>query len=347
MQRITLAFACCLIPAGLIAATSAPNPDGLSQAELQEAFQVLRTQFIGAQTLDYDTINRAALDGLLERLGQGAELVGASPPKSVPPKNAVRFHAELLPGKVAYLRFADYSVAEVEKFEKEMNRFHDAKAEFLILDLRVPQPKAELEATARFLDRFVAPDTMLFRVVRPSEKTPRLFISRQADQRWKGPIMLLMDRDTCGAGELIAATILRNYPAFSIGESTLGRTVEYQQIALNDKVSLRFAAAEILLADDQSLFGKGIKPVYQVNQASEVKDRVFEATAQAPLQKYVFEQFRPRLNEAALVHDTDPELDYHLARARGETTPYDVVPLLDKVIQRAVDLAVTLQRTVR
>lgn len=347
MQRITLAFACCLIPAGLIAATSAPNPDGLSQAELQEAFQVLRTQFIGAQTLDYDTINRAALDGLLERLGQGAELVGASPPKSVPSKNAVRFHAELLPGKVAYLRFAEYSVAEVEKFEKEMNRFHDAKAEFLILDLRVPQPMAELDAAARFLDRFVAPDTMLFRVVRPSEKTPRLFISRQAAQRWKGPIMLLMDKDTCGAGELIAATVLRNYPAFSIGESTLGRTAEYQQIALNDKVSLRFAAAEILLADDQSLFGKGIKPVYQVTQASEVKDRVFEATAQAPLQKYVFEQFRPRLNEAALVHDTDPELDYHLARARGETTPYDVVPLLDKVIQRAVDLAITLQRTVR
>jgi hypothetical protein len=63
------------------------------------------------------------------------------------------------------------------------------------------------------------------------------------------------------------------------------------------------------------------------------------------LARHVFEQARPRLNEAALVHNTNPELEYHLARARGETTAYDSLPLVDKVLQRAVDLIVTLRET--
>ncbi len=345
MSRPTVAFAALLLAGSLVAAEPVPSPDALSQADLQEAFKVLRTQFIGAGALDYDTINRSALDGLLERLGQGAELVAAKPAKADEPETAPKFHAELLREKLGYLRLAEYSAAEMAKVETELNKFRDAKAEFLILDLRVPQAKADLEATARFLDRFVAPDTMLYRVVRPGEKTPQLYISKQAAQRWKGPILLLLDSETCGAGELIAATIQRNYPAFSIGEPTLGRTVEYQQVPLNEVVALRFASAEVLLPDDQSLFRKGIKPTYLVQQPLDLKHRVFDATGYGPLQKHVFEQSRPRLNEAALVNATDPELDYHLARARGETTPYDVVPLLDKVVQRAVDLVITLQRT--
>ncbi|MBU6299952.1 MAG: hypothetical protein KGS60_00230 [Verrucomicrobia bacterium] len=333
-----------LIATAALFAVPAPGPDSLSQAELQEAFKVLRTRFIGAGSLDYDTINRSALDGLLHRLGPGAELIPTQPAKEQAPKSAPGFHAELLAGKFAYLRPSAYSLEELGRFEKEMTGFHDAKADFLILDLRVPQPKASLEAAARMLDRFVAPDTMLFRVVSPSEKSPKLFISKQAAQRWKGPVLLLMDSETCGAAELMAAIILRNYPALSLGEPTPGRTVEYQQVPLNDAVALRYAAAEVVLADDQSLFGKGIKPVYEVKQPLEAKHRVFEATVHKPLRSYVFEHSRPRLNEAALVHDTDPELDYHLARSRGETTPYDTVPLLDKVVQRAVDLAVTLRR---
>jgi len=340
---ISLILAACLA-GSLVAADPAPSADALSQAELQEAFKVLRSRFIRASILNYETLNRSALDGLLTRLGDGAELVpkkSAKAEEETPPP----FHAEILAPKLAYLRLAGYSNAELAKIEEAMSKFREAAADFLILDLRVPQPKPDLTATARFLDRFVPPDTMLYRIQHPGEKTPQLFISQQAPQRWKGPIILLLDSETSSAGELIAATILRNYPAFSIGEKTSGATVEYAEIALNESLSLRFAEAEILLPDDQSLFQKGITPTYVISQSLDLKHRVFDATGYGPLGSHVFEKSRPRLNEAALVHETDPELDYHLARARGETTPFDVIPLLDKVLQRAVDLVVTLRRT--
>lgn len=320
-----------------------PSADNLGQAELQEAFKILRTRFVRSSTLDYETLNRSALQGLLAHLGDGIELVPAKPTK-VEGALVVQFQAQVLAPKTGYLRLADYSTAELEKVETAMGKFRDASVEMLILDLRAQQAKPDLTAAARFLDRFVPPDTMLFRMQRPGEKAPKLYVSQQAAQRWKGGVILLIDGETCSAGELIAATILRYYPAFAIGETTPGRTVEYAEVALNGELSLRFADAEILLPDDSSLFQKGVAPTYVISQIMDQKHRVFDASAYGPLEKHVFEQSRPRLNEAALVHETDPELDYHLAHARGETTPFDVIPLQDKVLQRAIDLVITLRR---
>jgi hypothetical protein len=326
-----------------IFAAEKPGAESLGQPELQEAFKILRTRFVRSSTLNYDVLNQAALSGLLERLGDGASLVPAKPAKSEETQ-PVAFFGEVLAPKLGYLRLAEYSMEELTKIEATMAKFREAGVESLIIDLRVAHTDPDLTAASRFLDRFVPPDTMLFRIQRQNEKTPQLFISQQAPQRWKGGLILLIDGQTCSAGELIAATILRNYPAFAIGEQTPGRTVEYAQVPLNDHLALRFADAEILLPDDSSLFQKGIQPAYVVAQPMEQKQRVFEATAIGPLSKHVFETSRPRLNEAALVHETDPELDYHLAHARGETTPFDVIPLQDKVLQRAIDLVLALRR---
>jgi len=82
---------------------------------------------------------------------------------------------------------------------------------------------------------------MLYRIQHPGEKDAQLFISQQAPQRWKGPIILLIDSETSSAGELDRRDHLRNYPAFTIGEPTPGRTVQYNEVALNDSLSLRFA----------------------------------------------------------------------------------------------------------
>jgi hypothetical protein len=65
-------------------------------------------------------------------------------------------------------------------------------------------------------------------------------------------------------------------------------------------------------------------------------------TASILLGSYIFEQSCPRINEAALVHETDQELDCHLARSRGEVTEFDRVQLSDYVLQRTVDMPLAM-----
>ena len=71
---------------------------------------------------------------------------------------------------------------------------------------------------------------------------------------------------------------------------------------------------------------------------SEKKHAVFSATENEDLKNFVDDQQRPRMNEAALVAGTNPELGYFLAKSRGDATPYDEPPLQDRTLQQALDL---------
>ena len=57
-----------------------------------------------------------------------------------------------------------------------------------------------------------------------------------------------------------------------------------------------------------------------------------------PLADFVFDRVRPRMNEAALVAGTDPELDYYVAKSNGKQTSWDKPLFRDRVLRQAVDL---------
>lgn len=60
-----------------------------------------------------------------------------------------------------------------------------------------------------------------------------------------------------------------------------------------------------------------------------------------PLNDFLFQKQRPRMNEAALVSGTDPEIDYYLLLSQDKPTPWDRPPLQDRSLQQAVDLLET------
>lgn len=329
----------------LSAQTSAdPGVDQLDQPALQEAFRVLKSGYIRQDAFSYEEVNRAALDGLLRRLQFGAELVPAkrSAPEVQTP--APRFHTEMLPSQVAYARFQTFGPEELPKFDEWLGKFQaEETAKSLILDFRVPGDQPDLEAAARLLDRFVNPNVILFKVQRPGEDRPRLYVSQVTDVRWKGPLVILIDSECSRSAELVAAVLRRERGAFLVGSPTPGLTVEFDEVPLSESVHLRFAVAEIVLADDTSLFRRGLPPHFPVQMDAAKKHRIFAASAHAPLSTFLLDRARPRMNEAALVQETDPELDYYVARARGERTAYDQEPLQDTTLQRALDLLMTLE----
>jgi len=337
------------LPAALpAAAEERATVDELNQPALQEAFRVLKQHYIRPEAFSYEEINRAALDGLLRRLSYGAELVfpdsnSESEDQAKEEKNdPLDFYADLINADIAYIRFASYTAPELPRLDEALQRFQSENARALILDLRVPAPDTDLETTARLLDRFVQPNRILFKVQRPQQDRPRLFVSQVTDVRWKAPLVVLIDSESCCAAELIAGVLRREKSAFLVGASTPGLTVEFDEVPLRDGVRLRFAVAEILLADDTSLFRSGLTPDFALESDLATKHKVFAASEHSPLTDYLFDRARPRMNEAALVQETDPELDYHVARSKGELTVYDRPPLQDRTLQRAVDLLMTV-----
>lgn len=315
--------------------------DTLTQDALQEAFRVLQRDYIRHDELTYEELNRAALEGLLRRINLGAKLVTKNGEKD-PDHLEIEFLADLLTPSVGYIRLTGYDLDELEQFDDSLAGFQEADAETLILDLRAPQADADLNFAARILDRFVDSNTMLFKIQKPRDARPQLYFSQASNQTWEGDLILLVDKETCNAGEVIAALLDKNRECIVVGQKTPGATVDYEQIALNDTTLLRFAVAEVVLADESPLYEVGVVPDFEVRQDLASKHKVFESSKHGPIQRHIFEHTRPRINEAALVNETDPELDYHLARSRGEVTEFDRVPLQDRVLQRAIDLLLTM-----
>lgn len=344
---LVLALACAgatgAEPGNPAAQPKAPAPgmgeliDELGQSSLQEAFRILRSDYIKRESLSYLELNRAAMQGLLERLDFGAMLLTRAAREASDAR--VEFHSEKLDKTVGYVRFGKFKKEELDELDKALVRFADEKEmKTLLLDLRSPQAMADFEIAAQILGRFRPAGELLFKIRRPHEDRPRLFTSRPAPRLWERDIIVLIDAETGNVGEIIAAVLRKTSGSLVIGENTIGMTVEYRDVPLAEDRILRYAVAEVVLPDDSSLFQKGVAPDVVTVVPPNVKQAIFKASEKESLSRFVFDKGRPRMNEAALVAGTDPELDYYVDRSYGRETPWDKPMLRDRVLRQAVDL---------
>ncbi len=320
-----------------------PDPTALSQGQLQRAFQRLKSDYIHQERLDDLFINRAALDGLLQKLGFGAQIIRKDAEKDSSSSSDFRF--EKLSSEAHYLHFKNFGEEEAAALDAGIAQIKDPSSRSLVIDLRNPGQLNDLGSIALLLSRFVEPNEMLFKVslagaAEADSSSRELFVSSPAPRNWRSDIILLMDGKSGGAAELFAGVIRSIRPCTIIGEQTKGKTVKFSTIDLGDGLALRYAVAEIELRDGSSLFQKGISPDVETIVGRAEKQMARRALiAGLPISQLVYRPERPRMNEAALVDGVDPELPYYLARSQKKPVEWDKHNVRDRLLQQAADVA--------
>ena len=107
------------VPLPVIKKTMAGTPpeipqnlvDDLNQASLQEAFRLLRSEYIKRDDFDYLELNRAALQGLLERLEFGATILTEKDRSSR--NSPFKYFATTIDKSTGYIRFGKFNNSEV------------------------------------------------------------------------------------------------------------------------------------------------------------------------------------------------------------------------------------------
>ncbi len=119
---------------------------------------------------------------MLDRSGFGITLVDrrSEGEDSGDPQQLV---AEILTDSVAYLRPGTYSDTELNAIGTRLAEFTSAGIKTLVLDLRARASVATFQGAARFLDQFCLADELLFKIQKPGEASPSLFLS-QSDTSW-------------------------------------------------------------------------------------------------------------------------------------------------------------------
>jgi len=328
-------------PTATPAATPAPRltVESLSDAETAQALELLRSNYVRRPALDEAALNRATLQGLLERIGGGAALRAEDTAKEIDNP----FRSEILDEKIGYVRFGSLTKGHLAEFDAALGNFNAKKIPSLILDLRATPANSDFELAAEVLKRLTPKGKMLFAVHRPSVKQERI-VTSDRDPLFQGVVVTLVHRETAGAPEVVAAVLRVVDNALAVGQKTSGQAAEYVNLPLQGGKTLRVAVAEVKLPQDFPIFPNGLKPDIFVDVSPKDEQEVLKTGLEKGVGGLVYEAERARMNEAALVAGTNPEIDAEeAAQHESEDADSDKTVLFDTALQRAVDLVTTIR----
>src|SRR5438045_4447365 len=247
-------------PASSVAPPAAPTPttkaliDSMDSADLKEAIQLLKNNYIKPEALNETELNRATFEGILTRLGRGVVLLSDS--AAAPAEPAAPFYGEILEGHIGYLRLGTLSRANLEALDANVQTFGAKKVDALVLDLRASAATNDFATASEFAKRFCPKGKPLFTLRKTTVRQERLFTSDR-EPSYHGLIIILADGDTAGASEAIAGVVRLYDKALIIGQQTAGRAVEYSDLRLPSGKVLRVAVGEAVLPEEVPLLPGG------------------------------------------------------------------------------------------
>ena len=309
--------------------------------DFKEVYELIRQHVSGLSEAE---LNRAAVVGLVNALGPKVTLVTNETVESTGESPMVR--SNLFEGEIAYLRIRrvtdglDQQIRDVCRPSNGTNKFKG-----LVLDLRYSSGDDYLAAAAA-ADLFVRkPQTLLFWGTKPVE-------SKEKKDAITIPVAILVNKQTAGAPEALAAIMRQTGAGLILGGVTAGRAMIAQEFPLKDGERLRIATSPIVMGDGSSVSSQGLKPDIAV-EVSSADEREYYAdafkviprpnSASSSLSRTNLaaatnrNNRRPRFNEAELVRE----------RREGATLDDDVTekepepekPVVhDPVLARALDL---------
>jgi hypothetical protein len=305
--------------------------DSLAPAEMEETIRTLKSNFVDPNALKDQEINRATLEGLLTRLHGGAMLL---PGKTTNAQSAAPFYAEVLGNHIGYVRIGALTPDNLGALDKALTDFTAKKIDAMVIDLRATS-SSDFNLAAEMTKRFVPKGKNLWTLRKTAVHQDHTF-TNDRDPVFQGTTMVLLDSETSGPAEAMAAALKAHDQALLIGQPSAGRAVEYSDFPLASGKVLRVAVAEAIGPNGTSLFPDGVKPDLPVELPLAQKHQIFSQSAQRGLTAFVFERERPHFNEAALIAGTNPEIEIRQQRRGPEESVHD------SVLQRAVDVITSL-----
>ncbi len=222
--------------------------------DFKEVYDLVREHLAGANEAE---LNRAAVEGFLASLHGKARLVGSQAAAS--DTNAVLVaKSAVLDNGVAYVRAGriEAGLAEaVRSVCEQMAKTNKLKG--LVLDLRFTDGD-DYAAAAAAGDLFVARERPLLDwgqgVVKSKEKKTALTL----------PVAVLVNHETGGAAEALAAVMRETGAGLLLGDVTAGRAMIAREFPLSDGQQLRIAATPVKLGDGTALPSQGVRPDIEV-----------------------------------------------------------------------------------
>jgi Peptidase family S41 len=334
-SRNGIILAALLVLAGQV---SAPAAGTNSSPDFQEVYDLIRRHATG---LSAEELNHAAVQGLVMALGPRVALGTNDPAANSDIDKKPLAETILFDGDIAYFRVARVSDGLAKAVSDSYGRLKATnKVSGIVLDLRYTKG-SDYKVAAETVDLFVSKNTPLLNwgsgVVSAHEKSDAIMV----------PVAVLVNHQTSGAAEALAAMVRESSAGLILGSRTAGNAMVMEDFPLKDGEHLRIGSAPVTLGDGSPLSTDGMKPDIDVT-VGEDAERAFYADAflvvsnqpsgsSSNIEASATNQTRVRFNEAELVreHRAGENPDEMTAKR----PPEPLAPVVsDPALARALDL---------
>ncbi|HEY5752646.1 MAG TPA: S41 family peptidase [Chthoniobacterales bacterium] len=312
-------------------ATTPSLIDQLTPGQIEAAINTIKSTGSQPEQLSSDALERAKLQGLLARLGETVRLVPKNADSSSPAPEG--FHAQALPRGIVYLRLGDLNETNVKSMTAEFSR--NKKINGVILDLRATKAGDSFDLAAKVINVFAQKGASYFHLAREGKSgSDKVFTGTTDPLLTGGVLALVVNADSSGPAETIAAALRQQARALIVGTPTQGRAFEFETFPISDQALLQIAVARAVVGNNSG--PGGVRPDVAVGTDLNAEREVLRKEAAEGIEKFIFEIERPHMNEASLVAGRNPEIDLYQARQAGNNASDLAVPF-DKSLQRALD----------
>jgi carboxyl-terminal processing protease len=170
---------------------------------------------------------------------------------------------------VGYLRLRAFNEQSSKQLIKKINNFKKTKKDLngYILDLR-NNPGGLLSQAIKITDLFL--DSGEIVSTRGREKNDiKIYTARKGDILKGKPLIILINRGSASASEIVSGALKDHKRAILLGEKTFGKGSVQSIIPLKDKGAIRLTIAKYYLPSGKSISQIGVEPDITVKEKKE------------------------------------------------------------------------------
>ena len=176
--------------------------------------------------------------------------------------------AKILKKNIAYLRLKSFNSNSSRQLIKEINNFETKdKPVSYILDLR-NNPGGLLTQAINVTDFFLDDGEILSTKGRRTIENRRFF-AKKGDRVKGKPLIVLINRGSASASEIVAGALQDHKRAIVLGENTYGKGSVQSVIPLSDGGGIRLTVSKYYLPSGKSISEVGVAPDIMVEEQDE------------------------------------------------------------------------------
>lgn len=165
---------------------------------------------------------------------------------------------KIIDGNIGYLQISTFSDDTTALVNKAVNEFKSKDVKGIIVDVR-SNPGGLLESSVDVASLWVKPGQTILQEKRGSTVV-KTYTATGNNQLAGIPTVVLIDRGSASASEILTGALKDNGEAYVIGEKSYGKGVVQQLINFHDGSQLKVTVASWFRPDGQNINKKGITP---------------------------------------------------------------------------------------